>query len=165
MSDPAAPGAAERAARDLQLRLVGSWRGRARLWFEPGEPAHDQRVEGEILDIGGRWVRHDYSTPIGGTLELGSALIGCVVAKKNVWQIAWVDSFHTASSGVMLSTGALADTATKIDALGSYEAGDGPRWGWRTEYEPVEGGLVVRHFNLTPDGEETLAVQFDYGSH
>lgn len=164
MSDASATGAVEQAAHDLQLRLVGSWSGRARLWFEPGEPAHDERVEGEIVDIGGgRWVRHDYSTPIDGTLEQGSALIGYTVA-KNIWQIAWVDSFHTSSGAVMLSTGALADIGTKVDALGSYDAGAGPRWGWRTEYEPVEGGLVVRHFNLTPDGEETLAVQFDYGS-
>ena len=152
----------EQVAQRLQARLIGSWHGRARLWFEPGDPAYDETVEGDVAaTMNGRWVRHEYSTVIDGQREYGSALIG-FVASKRIWQIAWVDSFHTSSGGVMVSEGPTDETDSAIDALGSYEAGDGPRWGWRTEYEPVDDGLVVRHFNVSPAGEEVLAVQFDY---
>ena len=34
--------------------------------------------------------------------------------------------------------------------------------GGALEYEPADDGLVVRHFNVSPAGEESLAVQFDY---
>ncbi len=152
----------EQAAGELQARLVGSWHGRARLWFEPGEPAEDERVEGEIRAIaGGSWVRHDYSTTINGQPAHGSALVG-FLAQPGTWQVAWVDGFHTSASGIMLSAGPAAETDTRIGVLGSYEAGDGPAWGWRTEYVPGDGALVVRHFNVSPDGGEELAVQFDY---
>ncbi len=152
----------EQVAQELQARLIGSWQGRARLWFEPGDPTYDEKVEGDVAAIAaGRWARHDYSTVIDGRLEHGSALIG-FVAPKRIWQIAWVDSFHTSSGGVMLSEGQTTEIDVAVHALGSYEAGDGPRWGWRTEYEPTDDGLVVRHFNVSPAGEEGLAVQFDY---
>ena len=144
----------------LLARMEGDWRGTARLWFEPGEPHEEQEVSGSVVLLGdGRWARHDYSTPIDGATHSGSQLIG-FHRDERVWQVAWVDTFHTGSE-IMRLEGA-AEDAGAISVLGSYGAGDGPRWGWRTSFEPATGSLAVRHWNITPDGEETLAVQFDY---
>ncbi len=138
--------------------LTGSWSGRARLWFEADVLACDDGVEGETVAVGGgRWLRHDYTTRIEDKEHRGSALIGRGPA--GAWQVAWVDTFHTAGTGIMLSEGPASDNEVMV--LGSYPAGEGPPWGWRTVYEPAGDALVVRHHNISPDGEETLAVQFD----
>lgn len=47
-------------------------------------------------------------------------------------------------------------------ALDALIARDGPQWRWRTEFAPGEDTLIVRHFNITPDGNEAIAVEFIY---
>jgi len=143
-------------------RALGRWRGTARLWFEPGILAAEDSVTGEISSVGaGRWVRHAYATRIDGTEHTGSALLGFHL-DEHAWQVAWVDTFHTGSA-IMLSEGPLADDpGAPISVLGSYGDGDGGRWGWRTTFEIADDGVLVRHFNITPQGEEALAVEFDY---
>jgi hypothetical protein len=143
-------------------RALGRWRGTARLWFEPGILAAEDSVTGEISSVGaGRWVRHDYATRIDGTEHAGSALLGFHLGER-AWQVSWVDTFHTGSE-IMLSEGPLAeDPGAPISVLGSYGDGDRDRWGWRTTFEIADDGLLVRHFNITPQGEEALAVEFDY---
>ena len=50
----------------------------------------------------------------------------------------------------------------RFGALGSYCAG-GERWGWRTEVsQPDPEHLDIRMFNITPAGEEALAVEVNY---
>ena len=48
------------------------------------------------------------------------------------------------------------------DVLGSYPAGP-ETWGWRTTLTlKVRDRLILRHYNITPKGEESLGVEFDY---
>lgn len=143
-------------------RLVGHWAGIARLWFEPGPPYSEGPVEGKIEAIhGGRFVHHEYSTSIDGNYHQGSVLIGCDLAVPK-WQIAWTDTFHTGTE-IMFSQGT-ADDMDRIVALGSYRDENKLDWGWRTEIEPVEDKLLIRHFNISPYPEdpERLAVEFEY---
>ena len=141
---------------------VGSWAGTARLWLEPGTLAAEDAVTGEVTSVAaGRWVRHDYATRIDGTEHTGSALLGFHIDDR-VWQVAWADTFHTGSS-IMFFEGPLADDPGEpISVLGSYGGGDSDPWGWRTTFDIAADRLVVRHFNITPWGEEALAVEFDY---
>jgi hypothetical protein len=141
---------------------VGSWAGAARLWLEPGALAAEDTVTGEVAGVGaGRWVRHDYATRIDGTEHTGSALLGFHIDDR-AWQVAWADTFHTGSS-IMLSEGPLADDPeAPISVLGSYGPADSDPWGWRTTFDIAASRLLVRHFNITPWGEEGLAVEFDY---
>lgn len=62
----------------------------------------------------------------------------------------------------MFSTGRVEDE--RFGALGSYGAGaGGERWGWRTEVsQPDAEHLDIRMFNITPGGEEALAVEVNY---
>ena len=50
----------------------------------------------------------------------------------------------------------------KISTLGSYFAGEGPRWGWRTELDDqTDGALRTRMFNIEPGSAETLGVEIE----
>lgn len=48
-----------------------------------------------------------------------------------------------------------------LNVLGSYAAGEGPRWGWRTtlSLRTPTGALVLQMTNITPWGEEGRAVR------
>ncbi|MBJ7329651.1 MAG: DUF1579 family protein [Solirubrobacteraceae bacterium] len=145
--------------------LVGSWAGPGRLWFEagpPAPPASEAPVQGGIARVHRHWVRHEYATTIDEVEHSGTALIGAI-APRALWQVAWVDSFHTAGTGLMISEGPIVPGSTTIDVVGSYLDGGGTAWGWRTSFAPEgDGNLAVRHWNITPDGEEALAVEFAY---
>jgi hypothetical protein len=148
-------------AHALLARLAGEWIGGARLWLEPDVVYAEGPVTGRVeLLHDGRFAEHRYATPIGEAQTTGRALIGCELDRA-VWQVAWIDSFHTGTA-IMVSEGPHAPGADAISVLGRYHVPDAEPWGWRTTFEPGDGTLVVRHFNITPDGQEALAVQFDY---
>jgi hypothetical protein len=145
----------------LLQRLVGTHTGRARLWFEPGDPRDDEPATGTVTPLqGGRFVRLEYSTRIGGEDQTGSAVVGCGL-DRSLWQIAWIDTFHTGLA-IMFLEGPCEPGATKVDARTTYSVGEGPAWGWRTTLEPTGDGIVVQHFNVTPDGDEMLAVDMGF---
>lgn len=148
-------------AQALLAELVGAWRGRARLWVEPGVLRCEADVRGEIVPLhGGRWLSHSYTTQIDGADESGTALIG-FAADHGTWQVAWVDTWHTGTE-ILLSEGVLLASRRTIAVMTSYAAGDGPPWQWRTEFAAGEGALTIRHFNITADGDEAIAAEFAY---
>jgi hypothetical protein len=59
---------------------------------------------------------------------------------------------------IMNFTGTCDEQGT-VRVLGSYAAPPGPDWGWRIEIEPAAGSWTLRMFNITPDGQEVLAVE------
>ena len=62
----------DRGPHALLARLVGSYTGRARLWFEPGDPVDDQEITATIEPVGGgRFVRHRYTTRVLGDEHSG----------------------------------------------------------------------------------------------
>jgi hypothetical protein len=139
----------------------GEWVGTSLLCFEPGQPtfssestAHVTRiVNGTALEM-----RYDWSfdgKPHEGLLLLSDEPSG------NRCRMSWMDSFHYANN-MMLLTGALAGEG-EINVRGSYPAPTGPDWGWRITLEmPDAGTLVLRMFNITPDGQEGWAVEATY---
>ena len=70
----------------------------------------------------------------------------------------WVDGFHTGSPA-LLSAGDTASIA--LHALGHYGNGaGGPDRGWRTGIDPPDADtLVITTTNITPDGQESRAVE------
>ena len=73
----------------------------------------------------------------------------------------WVDTWHV-GDGVMSCQGT-AETDGSITVLGSYPAPPGPDWGWRIVVQPQDGtALRMVMYNITPDGDESLAVEADY---
>jgi hypothetical protein len=107
-----------------------------------------------VLD--GRFVTLDYDwTDLDGPQQ-GSMLLGCT--DEGMWQMAWIDSWHTQSS-IMFCVG---DNAAAIDVVGHYGPMDEP-WGWRTTLQiPTENELIVTAWNVEPDGEELKATEASY---
>lgn len=51
----------------------------------------------------------------------------------------------------------------RVDVRGHYQAPTGPDWGWRIVVEPEnENFLNLIMYNITPAGEEALAVKAVY---
>jgi hypothetical protein len=149
----------------LLAKTVGSWEGTARTWFEPDELADTSPVKGSFRSVlDGRFVVHEYEGPLMGHSMKGVALHGYTLHEKR-FETAWIDSCHNATR-IMLSLGEQGawSGGDVGSVLGSYPAPEGPDWGWRTEID-VSGAperLVVRHYNVTPDGQEAIGVEFDY---
>lgn len=143
-------------------QLVGVWRGEARTWFTPESAPLAAPVAGSIRSVlDGRFVLHEYATALEDEQCDGIALYGYDLQQQR-WISAWVDSCHNGTT-IMLSHSQAAP-ASPFSVLGSYvDPGGGPDWGWRTAIElPAPDRLVLAHFNITPQGEEYLAVEFAY---
>ncbi len=147
----------------LLAQMVGDWEGTVRTWFEPGKLADTSPVRGTVRPVlAGRFVVHEYSGTLMGHVMEGVALHGYALHEER-FETAWIDSCHNGTR-VMLSLGDRPAGGDVASVLGSYPAPDGPPWGWRTEVD-VSGApdaLAIRHWNITPDGEEALGVEFVY---
>lgn len=138
------------------LKLSGHWKGTAQTYFEPGVVADSSPVEAFIRPVlGNRFMLMEYKGAMQGESLEGIALIGFYLLKRT-FTIAWGDSFHTGTQ-LLISQGG----DGPLSAMGYYgDPGGGPDWGWRTSIEqPGNDRFILRHFNVTPDGEEALAVE------
>ncbi len=144
--------------REFLIPLAGQWTGSSSLWLAPGEEAQESdstlaltfSAQGKVAEL-------RYTWSVDGEPEDGLLLLRDV---RGGVQALWSDSWHT-PDGFMLCSGSL--TGGLITLPGSYPAPPGPDWGWRIELEPCQANsLQIRMFNITPDGQEMLAVQAVY---
>jgi len=139
--------------------LAGSWSGTNRLWLSPTEPARSSASRALVVAAGrDRFVRIDYTWAYEGAPQEGVLLLGVMGTEADV---VWIDSFHNGDR-IMHCSGSV-DAAGTLTVLGHYPAPPGPDWGWRTRVEPRDSGAwrLVMH-NVTPEGEEQLAVEAEY---
>ena len=90
-------------------------------------------------------------------------MVGLVIygynENKNRFEIAWIDNQHMGSE-IMFSTGENKNDIFSV--WGKYGAGD-QVWGWKTTIEfKNAGNVIIRHYNITPDGQESIGVEIDY---
>ena len=110
--------------------------------------------------VGGKFVRMDYTWSYQGAPQEGSLLIG-YESGPAVVTAHWVDTWHM-GEGVMALRGT-SDTDGSITVHGTYAAPPGPDWGWRIDLLPGDdSALRLVMYNITPDGQEELAVEADY---
>ena len=145
-------------------RLIGSagtWQGTSTLQ-DPGRLEPDSTPSTltvtPILD--GRFVRLDYTWSYKDAAQSGSLLAGHQ-KKSGALSVHWIDSWHN-SDNVMALTGQ-AETPTLLTVKGSYAAPPGPDWGWTIAITPESDGRLrlVMH-NISPEGQEYLAVEAEY---
>lgn len=146
----------------LLASMVGEWLGTARTWFDPGQLGDESPVKGSTrLALDGSFLVHEYEGSLGGEPMLGLAIIGYSLDDKR-WQSAWVNDHHNGTR-IMYSLGQSGAPADMPNVLGHYPAPPGLDWGWRTTLElRAPDNLVITHYNITPDGEESHGIEFDY---
>lgn len=146
--------------KELVALLAGKFSGPGRLnltW--PGEPINIIEYKTTLTATaggGGEFVKIDYTWEYEGE-QGGSMLVSIGDGKVTM---AWGDSFHQ-QPHLMICEGKTTEHGFVVH--GSYPAGEGPDWGWRTELKkvsPTELHLLMT--NIHPDGQEDWAVEHIY---
>ena len=141
--------------------LVGSWKGTNRLhttWLPEKLKESESRTEVRSK-MNGQFLSVEYTWSYEGTPQEGMLIIGRD-SKSDAVQAVWTDSWHS-KDVLMLCNGSASDDG-RISVTGSYSVPDHPDWGWRTEITPGDGTFRYAMYNISPDGEEDIAVETDF---
>ncbi|MDF1504821.1 DUF1579 family protein [Roseisolibacter sp. H3M3-2] len=141
--------------------LAGRWTGSSRLvlsWETPSEYTSDSTAEVTVV-AGGRFVTIAYTWTHKDRPREGFLLAGRET-KTEVAHASWVDSYHQREFPMTSRGTVTADGG--IDVLGSFPAGDGPDWGWRTEVTPTADGFAIRMYVIPPGEAEQIGFENVY---
>ena len=155
--------------------LEGAWQATYQLRGDPSFDSDSPSHATVAPILGGRFVRIDYSWDEDDFLQEhgpqhGSLLIGHEPDKEPApgpVTVVWIDSWHMQRTAMVCAGTLLEDGG--IDVFGTWGGGeDSPPWGWRTRVEPGaaegdgDGGWSMKMWVVTPDGEESPAVEANY---
>lgn len=142
-------------------KLVGTWRGTCRTWFEADKLEDESQVSGKFTEVfGGRFVRHTYEGSMKGKPRTGEDLLTFNAVRKR-FESSWIDDFHM-NYAIMFSTGSTTERGFSV--RGEYDVGpELPPWAWRTEFELIDDNtLIITAYNIMPENPETKAVEIKY---
>lgn len=141
--------------------LVGSWKGFNRLhvtWMDP--PVRETDSTAEIsLKTQGRVLGIEYTWSYDEKPQDGIMLVS-QDPKSNVVTMIYTDSWHLGH--IFMECKGTVDDSGKIDVKGYYSVPDHPDWGWRTEIIPGDNTFSVNVYNVSPGGEEDIAVESEF---
>jgi hypothetical protein len=123
------------------------WTGTSELWLDPaGNTALTSDCSIAVVPNG-----ITYSWSYEGKTHEGKLVL------KADGSAEFTDTFHSPAA---MACAAVASPWALVDVLGTYAAGDGPRWGWRiTVSRRPDAELVLQMTNITPWGEDGRAVR------
>jgi hypothetical protein len=147
-------------AHHTLARMMGSWEGITKTWFEADRLADESSTRGRIRSVlDGRFVVYEYEGSLKARPLVGMAILGHHIDAGR-FTMAWIDSFHMGTA-TMHAEGDAQERGFTV--LGSYEVPGGPPWGWRTEFvQPDDDHLIITAYNISPRGEEIRAVETAY---
>ena len=144
-------------------KLKGEWRGTNRLWLGwlPDESA---RESDSIATIGfeakDKFLSIRYDWVFEGEIHEGLLIVASEKDSPAV-NAVWIDSWHQ-SEKFMHSNGKLENDGV-LNIKGFYAVPGHPDWGWRTVIETNdENSFKFVMYNVSPEGEENLAVESVY---
>ena len=141
--------------------LLGKWQGTNNLWLSPEDPVRKSVSDAEIKTTAqDQFTEIRYTWTFEGVTQEGRLILGKEVGTGRV-RAAWFDTWHMRDQ-FMVCEGASEEKGT-VWVAGSYAAPPGPDWGWRITIEQREGSVLnfLMH-NISPEGEEMLAVEAKY---
>jgi hypothetical protein len=141
--------------------MLGSWSGITQLWLSPGEASQGSDTTATVALIA-----RDTALSIAYTWAFNGApheVLILLVPEQSGQRVsaAWLDSWHLEHQ-MMHCTGTIEATGS-VRIQGTYPAPPGPDWGGRIEIAPPrDGRLRWTMVNITPKGEEQLAVKAEF---
>lgn len=140
-------------------KLIGEWKGENRLhtvWI-PDDPLKVSESTCSVKTAAmSQHLVIEYSWNYQGEPQTGLMIIGSPKDKETI-DVYWIDSWHL-SNLFMNSEGAIKDGV--ISVKGFYKVEGHPDWGWRTDLEVADSNsFSFTMYNVTPEGEESLAVE------
>ncbi len=146
-----------KSTRTFYEMLVGGWTGPYSLWTRPGTPVQKSEITAQFQTLAkDNYFLMTYVWEQGGKTQEGVFLFG---GHANEATATWGDSFHMVPVP-MQCKGELMEDGKKLVFKAKYSVGQGPAWGWRTEFT-LRGpdALLMEAYNITPEGLEGLAVK------
>jgi len=143
---------------------AGQYVGRSKLhlsWLPEDERIRESASELHVdYDRNEKYATITYTWEEDGNKEEGTLLV-IGSESRNTVQMGWVDSWHQ-SADVLFAKGEGFESEA-ISATGTYPAPEGPDWSWRIGLEfPGDDELVLKMWNISPEGEEEWAVEARY---
>ncbi len=140
---------------------VGKWKGTKRLYLSwETDPIRQSESELTVSLKGrGQFVSFEYTWSYEGEPQEGMILFGSD-PKSTAAQSVWTDSWHSRDT-LMVSNGNMNDDGS-AEVKGYYKVEGYPEWGWRTLIVPENETLKVIMYNVSPEGDEELAVEAEY---
>ena len=146
----------------IKLReLLGDWKGSNRLHL--GEwgptPIHESAATATVRErIGGQFLEILYTWEYDGKPQEGVMILGGD-NKTDAVNAFWTDSWHMAHNVMLCNGSESADGSVSVK--GTYKVEGHPDWGWRSEIAATNAGFDYKMFNISPEGEESIAVEME----
>ena len=140
--------------------LLGNWSGTKQVWPFPGADEIRSDSTAHVSPIAqGQFIALSYTWEVEGQPQDGMIVFPSQSGETTTKSV-WLDSWHT-KNDMMHCEAALEKGIVSLK--GSYPAPEGPDWGWRIEIDVDPApSLAIHMFNITPEGQEALAVLIQY---
>jgi hypothetical protein len=145
---------------DRLTGLAGPWQATYQLRGDPSFAGDSPSSAVITPTVGGRFARIDYAWSDRGKPQEGALVVGFEPGPGRV-SVMWLDTWHNSNRMMICSGTATPDGG--IDVVGTYPTGEGsPDWGWRTRLDVAADTWTMTMFNVSPEGQEDLAVRAVY---
>lgn len=141
--------------------LSGAWKGTNRLYV-PWLPEKLKESESKATvrsKMNGQFLSFEYTWSYGNEVQEGMLIMGCD-PKSDAVQAVWTDSWH--SKDILMLCNGSVDSEGRVSVFGNYAVPDHPDWGWRIDIAPSENSFRYVMYNVSPEGEEELAVETEF---
>lgn len=141
--------------------LAGEWKGTNKLYLSwLPDPLRESESNSKVsLKVGGQFIGIEYTWVHEGKPHEGMLILGCD-GESDAVQAVWTDSWHNRGK-LMLCDGTINEDG-RVNVKGFYSVPGHPDWGWRTEIIPGDDFFRYVMYNVSPEGDEDLAVETDF---